>query len=294
MIKYISSVLFLSALLVGCGGDDDDDKKPNTSSVMMSSSSAPASAAPSSVAQSSVAPSSTAPSSVAPSSVAPSSVAPSSVAAASSEPMMSSAPASSEPASSVASSSSAATNLTVDFELDAVESTYGSIGWDSPAVNATVVTIASVTGLDANGASTNVLRVVPLNWNSVPMVQVTIPQGKTLADYAVQFDVYFPYAKLGLTTSENYYKTLMLFAGTTITGAAEESNAAFQSKRSNASDNTPAFDEVDKWITLTLNVNSTKAALLTGTTQIALGINRPAGTNADAYYLDNIKLVELP
>ena len=31
MIKYISSVLFLSALLVGCGGDDDDDKKPNTS-----------------------------------------------------------------------------------------------------------------------------------------------------------------------------------------------------------------------------------------------------------------------
>lgn len=126
------------------------------------------------------------------------------------------------------------------------------------------------------------------------MFEVTIPDGKTLANYAVQVDVYFPYATLGLTTSENYYKTFMLFAGTTITGAAEEANAAFQSKVGDADNNTPAWDGVDKWWTLTLDVDPTKAALLTGTVQIALGIHRIGGTDADAYYFDNIKLVELP
>lgn len=186
------------------------------------------------------------------------------------------------------SSSSAPDALTIDFELDTVGSTYGSIGWDNPAANATVVALTSVTGLAANADSINVLRVVPLNWNSVPVFEVTLPQGKTLADYKVQLDVYFP------TTTENSYKTFMLFAGTTITGAAEDTNTAFQSKRNNAGDNTPAWDEVDKWVTLTLDVDPTKAALLNGTIQLALGINRPAGTDADSYYYDNITLVELP
>ena len=134
------------------------------------------------------------------------------------------------------------------------------------------------------------LQAVTLNYNAFVKFTFTLPAGKTLANYALQIDAFFPYATMGLTTSENYYKDLMLFAGTSITGTPDSSNADFQSTRVS----TPAWNEVDAWKTLTLNFDSTKAALLSGTVEVAVGINRPAATTADAYYLDNVQLVEIP
>lgn len=179
----------------------------------------------------------------------------------------------------------------ITFEGDAVGTSYSSIGWSGSASNTTsVVTISSVTagtGLPANGTSVNVLKVTPLNYNAAVLFTITIPTGKTLADYtSVSVDAYFPRSTLGLSSDgDNYYKPLYLFAGTTISGAAQTSNAAYQSTYDTV------YSDVDAWKSFTLAIDSTKGALLSGTIQIAIGLNRPAdATNDDAYYLDNIQL----
>jgi hypothetical protein len=144
--------------------------------------------------------------------------------------------------------------------------------------------VASVTGLPANGASTNVLKVAVADYNSAPLFDVTLPSGKTLNDYNVKVDAYFPRGTLGLTDApHNYYKPFLFLADTTLTGASAESNAAFQSKIETD------WDDVDAWQTFTFTPDATKAASLTGSIQVSIGINRPATTN-DAYYFDNVRL----
>ncbi len=409
MIKYVSSVVVLSTLLVGCGGSDNDDKKPPKSSSAMSSS-APASSSPASSAPAS----SAAPSSVAPSSVATSSSSSSGpvvinaemttdawrgnnggtvsgsnlgitlLATANAhgavfdvEPMnlynavlemvvnvspefkasgaklqpfaqiknvwtgkwcdienaafnasedyvatclldeavlnqtvnglqvgvqasgtnattptgvvtiksakitLASAPANS---SSSSSSSSAASNPLVDFEADAAGTTYGGIAWAPTNITATVETIASITGLPANGTSTKVLKISVTDYNSAPMFSVTVPSGKTLADYNLKVDAYFPRNSLGLTDAGgNHFKSFFFLADTALTGASTDSNAAYQSKIETDA------DDVDAWQTFTFTPDATKAAALTGNIQVSVGISRPATTN-DAYYLDNLRL----
>ncbi len=185
----------------------------------------------------------------------------------------------------------AATVVVADFESDAVDSAvYGVIGYNNDPT-ATVVTIASVTGLPANGTSTKVAKVATTNWDTIPKFTVTLPVGKTLANYQVKVDAYFPRATLGLTADgDNFYKDFLLFAGTAITGSAKAADnpTFYQSKIGSAGD-------MDKWKTFTLTVDATKAAALSGTIEIGLGLNRPplASIN-NAYYFDNITLVELP
>lgn len=170
------------------------------------------------------------------------------------------------------------------FESDTEGTVYEGASWNAGELTATVVTIASVTGLPANGDSVNVLKVVVGNYNAVPIVEVSLPAGKTLADYNVKVDAYFPRSTLGLTdAAANYYKDFMLLAGESISSGAGESNPAYHSKIATI------WDDVDVWKTYTLTVDATKGAALTGTIKIALGLNREAGTN-DGYYFDNIHL----
>lgn len=172
----------------------------------------------------------------------------------------------------------------MNFESDAVDSTYEGASWNAGELTATVVTIASVTGLPANGDSTKVLKVVVGNFNAIPVMEVILPAGKTLADYNVKVDAYFPRSTLGLTDAgANYYKDFMLLAGTSITSGASETNPAYQSKIGTI------WDDIDVWKTYTLTVDATKGAALTGTIKIGMGLNRPAGTN-DGYYFDNVRL----
>lgn len=266
MLKNIPLIIALAASLTACGGDDDK-KSSSSSSVALSSSSLAASSTPASSTPASSEPASSTPASSTP---------------ASSEPA-SSTPASSIPASS-SSSSAVSAKLSVNFESDAAGTVYEGASWNAGELTATVVTVASVTGLPANGSSVNILKVVVSNYNAVPMVEVTLPAGKTLADYNVKVDAYFPRSTLGLTdAAANYYKDFMLLAGTTITSGAGEANPAYHSKIATI------FDDVDVWKTYTLTVDAVKGAALTGTIKIAMGLNREAGTN-DGYYFDNVRL----
>ncbi|MGM8228245.1 hypothetical protein ACSV5M_16820 [Cellvibrio sp. ARAG 10.3] len=197
-----------------------------------------------------------------------------------------------EEGSSSSSSSSTGSGLLVDFEEDTAGTVYSGTGWVIPdELDASVVTIASITagdGLPANGDSLNVLRVKPSNYNTIPLVEVTIPEGKTLADYSVTVDAYLPHSSLGLTEDgDNFYKDFFLLAGTSITSGANVENVAYHS-------HIPTEGNVDQWVTFTLTVDPVKGAALTGAIEVALGISRNAdNTNDDAYYLDNIQLVEL-
>lgn len=280
MLKHIPLIITLAASLTACGGSDNK-KSSSSSSVAVSSSSPAASSTPASSTPASSTPASSTPASSEPASSTPASSEP-----ASSTPA-SSTPASSEPASSSVSSSSssaAATKLTVDFESDTVGTTYEGASWNPGELTATVVTIASVTGLPVNASSVNVLQVVVGNYNAVPIMEVSLPEGKTLADYNVKVDAYFPRNTLGLTDAgANYYKDFLLLADTTITSGAGDTNPAYHSKIATI------WDDVDVWKTYTLTVDPTKGAALTGTIKIAMGLNREAGTN-DGYYFDNIRL----
>jgi hypothetical protein len=187
-------------------------------------------------------------------------------------------------AESSSSSSAPAAKLSVNFESDVVGTVYEGTSWAPGQLTATVVTIASVTGLPANGDSINVLKVVVGDYNAIPVAEVTLPGGKTLADYNVKVDAYFPKATLGVANAEsNFYKDFLLLAGTTITSGASDTNPAYQSKIGTI------WDDVDVWKTFTLTVDATKGAALTGTFKIGMGLNRPAGTT-DGYYFDNIRL----
>jgi hypothetical protein len=115
-------------------------------------------------------------------------------------------------------------------------------------------------------------------------MEVSLPEGKTLADYNVKLDAYFPRNTLGLTNGEaNYYKDFIFLAGTSITSGAGDTNPAYHSKIGTI------WDDIDVWKTYTLTVDPTKGAALTGTIKIGMGLNRPAGTN-DGYYFDNVRL----
>ena len=185
----------------------------------------------------------------------------------------------------VSSSSSAQAIVTPDFEADSPGATYGGAAWRMEDITATVVSLASVTGLPANGSSTNVLKVVIKEYNAAPIVFISIQDGKTLADYVVKVDAYFPRNTLGNSGSgSNYYKEFLFLADNTISSAAVDTEAAYQGKQNTI------WSDVDVWKTFTFTPDATKAASLTGTIQIALGINRPPGDDVDAYFLDNIRL----
>lgn len=186
-------------------------------------------------------------------------------------------------------------SLTVDFEADAVGATYGTTGWDTSVSISEVVTLASVTGLPANGSSVNVLKVSPPDYNYVPKVSLTIPDGQTLADYVVKVDAYFPRSSLGLTEEgDNYYKPFMLLAGDPMTGAAVDDDTSENYNPLHHYTYGTIWSDVDAWITFTLTPDATKAASLTGEIEIAVGISRPAVSGGDDYYFDNIRLELAP
>lgn len=173
------------------------------------------------------------------------------------------------------------------FEADAVGTPYEATGWSIPDdISTSVVTISSVEGLPFNGASNKVLKITPSNYNAAPMFEVTIPDGKTLADYNVVVDAYFPRNTLGLNNiGENYFKEFFLLAGTEISSGANADNPAYQSVL-----NTGAED-VDVWKSFVLSTDNASAAALSGTIYIAMGLNRPGNASVDSsYYYDNVRL----
>jgi hypothetical protein len=176
--------------------------------------------------------------------------------------------------------------IEIDFESDeAGTTTYSAMGWTGVVADVgSVVTIASVTDLPANGASVNVLLVEPTDWNEICIFTITIPEGHTLGDYStVSVDAYFPRNTIVSSPpdDDNYYKDFMLHAGVTLSGGAQTTGTCMDYFGT-------VWDEVDVWKTFTFDVDS--ASTLEGDIQIGVGISRPAISDNDGYYLDNIIL----
>lgn len=274
MVKHLVAAVAVGVLLSACGGSDN--KKQNNSSSSTAVSSAVSSAVVSSAASSAVV-------SSAVSSVAVSSSSSSEVAVSSSS--------SSEVASSSSSSSSSAVANEVydwnDFEADEAGAALSVAGWDGDAAasgTATVVNIADISGIPANGESVKAVKFVGGNWNAGIKLTFTMPAGKTLADYNIVFDVYFPRTTPAEYTGgdNNYYKDLFVAGGATVSSGLNETNGGYLGKLATEGN-------VDAWHTFTFTP-SAAAETITGTFELAFGINRPAGSATDYYLVDNVGL----
>jgi hypothetical protein len=94
---------------------------------------------------------------------------------------------------------------------------------------------------------------------------------------------------LGLTEEpDNYYKDFIFMAGTTLSSALADTNPAYQTKIATI------WNDVDVWKTYTFTPDATKGAAITGALEVSIGLNRPVGSNADAYYFDNVRLELIP
>jgi hypothetical protein len=293
MVKQLAVVLTLSVLMTACGGSSNNKKSSSSSSVTVVSS---ASSVAVSSASSSVAVSSSSSSVVSSSS---SSVAVSSSSSSSAE--------SSAASSSVASSvSAAAIDLYYDFEADAVGTAHAVSGYngnDPASAVATVVDGTAFVTIPAQVDSAHVLKVIPGNWDSGAKFTMVLPEGKTLADYDISFDLYVPKNTIDadFTGGDNGYKTLAVVAGPAVSNKIK-GDVVFNGDNFNyyaigtaaVGRGTTDADGYasDAWVTVTIPTNVAAAQNVSGTFELGVGIGRPAGSDHDFYLLDNVILVE--
>lgn len=296
MVKHLVVAVAVGVLLSACGGSDNKKQSNSSSSTAVSSkaSSAAVSSVASSAAVSSAASSAVVSSAV--SSVAVSSSSSSAVVVSSSSSSVvvsssSSSVVASSSSSSVASSSGSSVANEVydwnDFEADEAGAVLSVAGWDGDAAasgTATVVNIADISGIPANGESVKAVKFVGGNWNAGIKLTFTMPAGKTLADYNIVFDVYFPRTTPAEYTGgdNNYYKDLFVAGGATVSSGLNETNGGYLGKLATEGN-------VDAWHTFTFTP-SAAAETITGTFELAFGINRPAGSATDYYLVDNVGL----
>ncbi|MDZ7723832.1 MAG: hypothetical protein U5R06_13750 [candidate division KSB1 bacterium] len=80
---------------------------------------------------------------------------------------------------------------TLDFEDQNIGDTFGAIGWGEGDLVAEVAD-------DPLAAGNNVLKCTVNNYNAAPVLEVTLPAGKTLADYSTfAFKGYFAQGDVG-------------------------------------------------------------------------------------------------
>lgn len=165
-----------------------------------------------------------------------------------------------------------ADTVTVDFESMAVGTTLSWLGYGSVDDVATVIE-------DPNDPSNKLLEVKPSNYNSAPIINVTIPTGNTLYDYSqITYKALWKQGDVG-------WKTVRAEAGTSLSGTFNSSDRLIGSYYRNAGTTTALGAEE---ITLGSNLSD-----LSGNIQIALGIScaGEGSGNETVYYLDDITLV---
>jgi hypothetical protein len=308
MVKQLAVALTVSVLMTACGGSDNKKSSSSSSSVVTLSSAASSvavSSAASSAAVSSAVSSEA--SSVAVSSEASSAAVSSEASSAAVSSEASSAAVSSEASSaavsSVASSlSQAATDLYYDFEADAVGTANAVSGYNGNAPESAVAKVVDGTAfakIPAQVDSVRVLKVMPGNWDSGIKVTMVLPEGKTLADYDISFDLYIPTViDTDFLGGDNGYKTLAVVAGPSVSGKIKN-DVVFDGDAVNyyaigeAAVGRGAGDgyAANEWVTVTISGNAA-AKNVSGTFELGIGIGRPAGSETDFYLLDNIILLE--
>jgi len=178
----------------------------------------------------------------------------------------------------------AQTTVLNDFSSNAVGDSYPIFGLYQNAVSTTRGT--AVIAADPAGTNGNSIKVAPISGNHLVQFSITIPTGKTLANYD---NFYF-----------DLYPTNLLIDGVTATGTGARYSTALVQVGSSctpgASGATALLYEtatVDKgssntWHTITIPLSSLAGlSAYSGTQSLFIGLYSNANT---IYYLDNIKL----
>ncbi len=168
-------------------------------------------------------------------------------------------------------------NLTMDFESQNVGYAFPTIGWSATDIQSTVA-------LDPTGGTNHVLKNVVHNYNAAPVLEFTLPSGKTLADYtSFMFKGDWAQGDVG-------YKNIVVEAYQSMPTAQAFNNSANQI----GSWNRAAMGS-NGWEIDTVNITNTRS--YSGTVFIAFGINCAGTGNVGAagdttiWYADDITLV---
>jgi hypothetical protein len=168
--------------------------------------------------------------------------------------------------------------VTENFEGMTVGTQINSLGWGSQEA-----TIAD----DPISSGNNVVKMVPADYNSGPVVEFTLPAGATLANYnSFKFDAYFDQGDVG-------WKDVVVEAYSSApTGGAYDDNGIIIGLWNRAEGGSTAWEAMD----IPINQNDTYAQTLSGTVYIVFGINC-AGTgdiggalSETIWYADNVTL----
>ncbi|HQK12234.1 MAG TPA: hypothetical protein PLV30_09460, partial [Candidatus Marinimicrobia bacterium] len=141
----------------------------------------------------------------------------------------------------------------IDFEDKNIGDTYAHIGWSASDITAEVADDPLATG-------NNVLKCTINNYNAAPVLEVTLPAGKTLADYGTfKFKGYFAQGDVG-------WKDIVVEAYQTMpTGQFGNVAGNAIGKWNRAKGGSTAWEDI--------SIGITGSASLTGTIYLAFGIN---------------------
>ena len=168
----------------------------------------------------------------------------------------------------------------IDFEDKNIGDTYTHIGWSATDITAEVAA-------DPLSAGNKVLKCTVHNYNAAPVLAVTLPAGKTLADYSTfKFKGYFAQGDVG-------WKDIVVEAYQTMpTGQFGNVAGNAIGKWNRAKGGSTAWEDI--------SIGITGSASLTGTIYLAFGINCNGtgdigGTGVPTiWYADDIELVLAP
>ncbi len=172
----------------------------------------------------------------------------------------------------------ATANVIQNFESNNAGDAFAHIGWSATDISA-------IDTLDPLGGTNKVLKVAVNNYNAAPVLALTLPIGKTLADYnSFTFNGYFAQGDVG-------YKTIEV--------------EAYQSSPTGHAFKSPDADSIGSWSRAKMGstawepitIDITNTSSFSGTIYIAFGINCAGtgdvgGTGVQTiWYADNVTLV---
>ncbi len=162
-----------------------------------------------------------------------------------------------------------------DFENLPVGTGFGTMQYTSGDITAVVVEQSEVN-------NNHVVKVMPKNYGASAKYSITLPEGKTLADYSgIVVDVLWASGDIGS-------KQLRAEAGTTLTGNFNQTNNLIGTVSNGIGGAQTQFTKH------TIPLSGDRLSTLSGTFELAIGIHcgASAGGNPTIYYVDNIALVK--
>ena len=166
-------------------------------------------------------------------------------------------------------------SIILDFEADAIGTTYSSVAWRATDITAVVEAAPA-------GGSGKVLHVTGVDYNAFPKFTVALPTGKTLANIEkIKFDIYFNDAAGETSEYPQYkYKAIEYFIGA--------KDAAFTANQPTGKiDNLIAGETAGTWIQKEFSITIAGDLLTLNEFDLAFGMSH----GKLDYYLDNIEFV---